>query len=51
MPYGVAGGNAGSLRTMIPTFMGCSPSTSLAGSIAICSRQLLEVCRQAGAAR
>ena len=37
MPYGVAGGNVGSLRTIMPTFIGCRPSTSFSGSIAICS--------------
>ena len=43
MPYGVAGGNVGSSRTIMPTFIGWRPSTSFSGSIAICSGSSLEV--------
>ena len=32
MPYGVAGRNVGSLRSIIPTFHGWSPSTSFSGA-------------------
>ena len=43
MPYGVAGGNVGSPRTIMPTFHGCRPSTSFAGSIDLLHLQLVDV--------